>query len=394
MHLQEIKPGAIPKLAILQRVCPNYRVALFSSLSSNASLEVKLFIGDDIPGTKVKSGGELKGVNFKKLRTRFIKIGHRILPLHIGLIRELSAFKPDVILCEGESHLLGYLKAIFYKTFYDRKVGLIHWCFISLPGEPLDRSGIVGKMKKYFRTFFDAFLLYSSFSKARLVKLGIPDEKAFVATNVGDVDKYLKIADSITKSTAEAREEVQLPNRFTVLYTGTLDENKKPEMMLDLAKICDPAKFNFVLLGAGEMLEELRNRVLSEGLSNVYLPGRVTDNLSIYFRSSDVMILPGRGGIVISEAMAFRLPVIVHQADGTEYDLIENGITGFILEEGSTSDFRHLIERLESDPPKCRAMGIAARQLVEKQYTTANMVRQITNAVHFAMKRKAANANR
>ena len=41
--------------------------------------------------------------------------------------------------------------------------------------------------------------------------------------------------------------------------------------MLDLASVCDAERFNFVLLGAGEMLDELRERVLREKLSNVYL---------------------------------------------------------------------------------------------------------------------------
>ena len=38
--------------------------------------------------------------------------------------------------------------------------------------------------------------------------------------------------------------------------------------------------------------------------------------------SADVVVVPGRGGIVISEAMVHGVPVIVHQADGTEYELV------------------------------------------------------------------------
>jgi len=82
--------------------------------------------------------------------------------------------------------------------------------------------------------------------------------------------------------------------------------------MLDLAKECDRVNFNFVLLGSGSLLDELRDRATCENLSNVFLPGRVVDELPLYYRAANVLLIPGRDGIVISEAMAFGLPVIVH----------------------------------------------------------------------------------
>jgi glycosyltransferase involved in cell wall biosynthesis len=259
-----------------------------------------------------------------------------------------------------------------------------------LPGEPVDKSGVIGRIKRFFRNQFDAFLLYSSFSKGRLVNLGISSERAFVATNVGDVKKFLRISDSIKESASEARRKLSLKEKFTVLYTGTLDRNKRPEMMLDLAGVCDAEKFNFVLLGAGEMLEELRDRAARENLSNVYLPGRVTDSLAHYFRASDVLLVPGRGGIVISEGMAFGLPVVTYQADGTEYDLIQNQTTGFILEKGDLNDFRTTIEFLQNDIKHSAEMGKAGRQLVENQFTTDNMVNQILKAARYAKRQALA----
>jgi glycosyltransferase involved in cell wall biosynthesis len=374
----------IPRLAILQRVCPGYRTALFSKLSADEDWHVKLFIGESIPNSKVNNTPDLGGIRFEKLKTSFVKFGHRILPWHRNLVEELKKFDPDVILCEGESHFLGYLQAIWYKRFVNKKVRLIHWCFISLPGEPLVKPGMAGKIKGFTRKYFDAHLLYSSFSKDRLRDLGVSDKKIFVAANVGDVQKFLTMSDKLSMSATEARSRLKLPDKFTVLYTGTLDANKRPEMLLDLARVCDPEKFNFVLLGAGELLQSLRERADQEKLSNVFLPGRVSDELSMYFRASNAMIVPGRGGIVISEGMAFGLPVITHQADGTEYDLIRNDETGFILKHGDVADFRNVIELLQKNSDRCTAMGKAARTLLENNYTTKNMVDQIKRAATYA----------
>ena len=93
-------------------------------------------IGEDVPNTKIKSGPDLRGINYRKLKTLFLPLNARTLQWHVGLVGELRKFNPDVILCEGESHFVGYLQAIGYKYLFNRRVALMHWCFISLPGWP------------------------------------------------------------------------------------------------------------------------------------------------------------------------------------------------------------------------------------------------------------------
>src|SRR5688572_12838587 len=98
MNSKENISDLAPRLAILQRVCPGYRTALFSRLSMDNEWHIKLFIGENIPDSKVNNASNLEGVRFQKLDTRFVKFGHRIFPWHIGLIEQLKAFNPDVIL--------------------------------------------------------------------------------------------------------------------------------------------------------------------------------------------------------------------------------------------------------------------------------------------------------
>jgi glycosyltransferase involved in cell wall biosynthesis len=373
------------KLAVLQRVCAPYRVPFFSSLSSEEGMQVRFFIGDDVPESKVKNASDFKDIDYRKLKTKFPRIGSRVLSWQPDLIRELRQFKPDVILCEAESHFLGYLQAITYRHFFNRRAALMHWCFISLPGWPaVGGTGFRALVKRFFRNFFDAFVVYSSFSKSALLKLGQPTEKIFVATNVGDVRHWLKLSGEMPESRTEARAALGLPQKFTVLYTGTLDEVKRPEVMLELAATCDPAKFNFVLLGSGGMLEGLRSNAVEQQLANVFLPGRVVNELALYYRAADVLLIPGRGGIVISEAMAFGLPVIVHEADGTEFDLVQNGLTGVRLRDGRVTSFREALESLANDPEKCSEMGRVCLRLVKETFTTENMVRQIRRAAEYA----------
>ena len=372
------------RLAVLQRVCPDYRVALFAALAAAEDVELRLFIGEDIPQSKVRSARSLSRVPATRLKTRFVRFGRRVLPLHIGLIDELRSFRPAVILCEGESHFLGYLQAIYYRARYAKGTALIHWCFITLPGETPTRPGVIAIVKSYFRKYFDAFLVYSSFSKDRLKDLGEDPRRVFVATNVGDIDKCVRLSDRIEETTSEARRKLGLPDRFTALYVGTLSPNKRPELLIDLAARSGDDRYTFVIAGDGELLEHLRMRVKREGLSHVQLAGKVTETLPLYYRAADVLLVPGRGGIVISEAMAFGLPVVVHQADGTEYDLVQNGVTGMRVSGAGVEDFGVALEALRADPARRTGMASASQKAMRSLWTTGNMVRQIVRAARYA----------
>lgn len=371
------------RLAVLQRVCPSYRVPLFQALSQARGIQMHLFIGADVPNSKVKSAASLGRIPFTQLPTRFVRLGSRVMPWHVGLGRALENFNPDVILCEGESHFLGYLQAFGYRARHSG-VGLLHWCFIALPGAPNRRRDMASTVKSLSRRHFDAFVLYSSHSKNCLTELGVPPGRMFVATNVGQVSKFLAAASANTDSKATIRSRLGLPHRFTSLYVGTLDENKRPDLILDLARHCDSLRFNFVILGVGPLLERLRARVEAEGMRNVSLPGRVTEGIESYYLAADVLLLPGRGGIVMSEAMASGLPVIVHQADGTESDLVLNGRTGVRLSVGDVSEFRSTLEALQRDSQLLQRLGAASRELIRDHLNEQNMVRQIVLAAEYA----------
>lgn len=378
----EFQARPTPRLAILQRVCPGYRVALFSRLSSIPNIEVRLFIGEDLPKSKVRSATNLQSIDVTRLKTRFVTIGRRMFPWHVGLIRQLRDYKPDVILCEGESHVIGYIQAILYRMCYARQTALMHWCFIGLPGETDNVRPIAALVKGWFRRCFQAFLVYSSYSKDRLIRLGQPAEKIFVATNVGEVERFLMLSSRLTDSKAQARERIGMPtDRFTALYVGTLDAVKQPGLLLDLAKSLSPSMYNFVLVGSGPLLASLRDRVARESFSNVFLPGRVSDELIYYYRAADVLLIPGRGGIVMSEGMACGLPVIVYQADGTEHDLARSGVTGIRLESGGVSDFKLALELLKNQPDLVTTMGSNAYTLVKEKYNESNMAQSIVDAV-------------
>lgn len=386
MTLQElprdVTEDSVPpiRLAILQRVCTGYRLGLFMKLAALPGFKVRLFLGDDVPATKVRSTADLSAIDHVRCPTRFFSLRGHAMPWHRGLRAQLARFEPDVILCEGESNLLNYLQAIWFRRFHP-STKLIHWSLGGLPGVPVRPSSASGRIKRFLQKHFDGFLAYSSFGKESLVALGHDDAKIFVATNVADTSAHMASAASLALSPSEAREKLGLPNRFTVLYAGAMDANKRPDALLDVARDSGPDDYNMVLLGGGAMLDSLRDRVARDGLENVYLPGRVSEELPLYYRASDAMLMPGRGGMVISEAMAWSIPVVVHQADGTEFDLVVDGETGIRLKDGSVSAIRTGLDTLRNLRDQGKSLGEAGFVRLNEQFLMEHMVSDIANCV-------------
>lgn len=79
-------------------------------------------------------------------------------------------------------------------------------------------------------------------------------------------------------------------------------------------------------------------------------------------------------GIVLIEAMAAGRPVVAFDA-GAVREIVDDGRTGLVVPRGDTSALANAIERLLDQPTLARSMGQAARGRVEREFTTAAMVR-------------------
>jgi glycosyltransferase involved in cell wall biosynthesis len=351
-------------------------------MSHMPNFEIRLFIGENIPNSKVKSASDLSGVDHVKLPTIFLKIGRRVLPYHTGLISQLRKYKPDVIICEGESNILSYIKAIIYKLFI-HKVKIIHWSLGGLPGK--NDKPISSFFKKNLQKFFDGFICYSSYGKLRMQELGHDENKIFVATNVCDTDTHLGLADSVVLTRKEARSNRNLPEAFTALYVGAIDQNKNLDTILNIAKQLDSKKYTFLIIGDGPVLSQLKQLASDQGLENIIFTGRVTEGLDIYYRASDVLLLPGRGGMVISEAMCYGLPAIAYEADGTEYDLVRDNETGIRIKTGEASEFSSALEKIRSDTDFSQKLGENARKVIENQFSTNCMLKNIERCIGYVV---------
>lgn len=100
------------------------------------------------------------------------------------------------------------------------------------------------------------------------------------------------------------------------------------------------------------------------------------------YGAADALVLPSRReswGLVINEAMAAGLPVIVSDSVGCVDDLVRDGVTGLIAESGASSSLYAAMLALADDPARRMRMGQEGRKLISG-WTLAEEARIIASA--------------
>lgn len=148
-----------------------------------------------------------------------------------------------------------------------------------------------------------------------------------------------------------------------VLFAGALSQRKGLADLFAAMKMIDSREIELVVMGS--LLQPLR--WYRERLPNfVYEPPRPHLDVLRLMRTCDVFVLPsiveGRA-LVQQEAMACALPLIATKNGGVD-DLIENGVTGFLVPIRSPETIAEKISWCADNRSLISGMGIAARERV------------------------------
>jgi phosphatidyl-myo-inositol dimannoside synthase len=126
------------------------------------------------------------------------------------------------------------------------------------------------------------------------------------------------------------------------------------------------------MVGSGDDREWLANIARDSGVQrHVHFLGGISyDELSACYAASELFALPSRGegfGFVYLEAMARGKPV-VGGAHGGAPEVIQDGVTGYLVHHGDTVQLATSIDALLSNPEMAKQMGARGRERVDKQF--------------------------
>lgn len=127
--------------------------------------------------------------------------------------------------------------------------------------------------------------------------------------------------------------------------------------------------WRLVILGDGEERSSLEHMIRSNSLEGVTLAGfRQIGELPSYYGLASAFIHPAlqeQWGLVVNEAMASRLPVIVSKSTGCARDLVIQGQTGFVFDPEDYFQLSDLMHKFSSGELDLASIGQAGHEHIK-----------------------------
>ena len=183
------------------------------------------------------------------------------------------------------------------------------------------------------------------------------------------------------------------PRPFTILGIGTLHEVKGQSVLIDACRLLVDAGLDLRcrFIGEGEDEARLRAQIDDAGLGGVVtLDGRRTrSEVVAALGEADLLVAPSvvaRNGkregipVVLMEAMSCGLPVVASRLSGIP-ELVEDGVSGLLVDPGDVTALAAAIRRLVDDPHLRVRMGAAARQRILSDFDVDVNARAILDRI-------------
>lgn len=186
------------------------------------------------------------------------------------------------------------------------------------------------------------------------------------------------------RSKVEARSQLGIDQQVRVLlFVGRIEALKGLDTLIRAVSLLEgrgtQSKGLQVLIIGGDVAESLNllgtemNRLRSLagdlGIQDrvEFIGSRRQRELPAYYAAADVVVMPSYSesfGMVALEAMACGRPVVASRVGGLAY-LVQDGITGFHVQEGNAGELAARLTQLLTDDTLLERMGKAARQEAE-----------------------------
>ena len=204
----------------------------------------------------------------------------------------------------------------------------------------------------------------------RLVKW-IPENKITLvnnAINTSDISSFYK----------KWKTEQRSRKKYGIVFIGRLVPRKNIERLIEAFSYIAPKypESTLLIIGEGSFEKNLKNLVRNLNIGDkVKFLGGIYDNHSLAENicQNSLFILPGVGGLSFNTAMAAGLPIIHTYADGTEEDLIKEGVNGWFF-DGTTKDLVKKIDVALSDSERLEQMGEQSEHFITNIFNLENMV--------------------
>ncbi len=328
------------RVALVTNIPRPYRRALFDTLREQLApngLELRVLYTSD-PGKHVRRGVTPTDIYDPDTETFVpeisLRLGYeKVLAVPTGLARILGQHQPVCVISGG----FGPSALLCASWCRHKGVPLVLWSGAWPRGEP-EVGMVESALRKRLVRRCDAYVTYGTDAADYLVSLGARSSAISCGWNTVDLEGVASLAQAATARRREFETRYGLAPK-NLLFVGSLVERKGLRELVSAALSPRVPGVNWALhlAGDGPLRRELESAVRSANAEARFrfhglIPGTsVAELLGLV----DGLVLPTKQevwGLVINEAMACGVPVVASPWAGATRDLIEDGVTGYVVD--------------------------------------------------------------
>lgn len=294
----------------------------------------------------------------------------------------LSKLKPNLVVIAGYSRL-SMLSALLW-SLLNKKPAIL---MTESKEDDEPRIWWKEKIKSFFVRKYSSALVGGQPQQRYLIKLGFPEEAIFTGYDV--VNNSAFHPDAIKYLPAPLSSPYFLSiNRFVSKKNLPLLINAYAQYRQQAGK----NTWDLVLCGDGELRPQIEALIKQNQLENhVHLPGFLQqDELLPYFAHAQCFVhvsTTEQWGLVVNEAMAAGLPILVSNRCGCFEDLIVEGVNGFGFDPEKQEQLTQLMLEMSSGEVNLEKMGQAALTHIQK-YSPDYFAQGLKQAIEYAINKK------
>lgn len=288
----------------------------------------------------------------------------------------LRTFQPDVILWTGSKQAMLLLPFLYQTPSF-----VIEFTNVASSN---GNRWLYGQLAKRLT----GFVAVSDFMRNHLHSIGAPHEKIRVIKS-GTFFERERCAMEQTRLNFE----LGRGGPFRIGFVGQVAANKGHDCLLEAVRLLRDRGIKFVanIFGSGdpEYVKQLKTKLAEANLEKFWnWMGYESDKAKI-FGSMDVCVVPSCFGdpfpTVAMEAGAYGLPTVASRIGGLP-EIVEDGVTGWLVEANAPEQFAERIQRLIENPQQARTMGFAGQKRIFQYFTVEKMVAEFETLFQAAIK--------
>lgn len=282
------------------------------------------------------------------------------------LAKVLDDLKPEVVFVSGWSGA--------------RAIEPLEWCLQNqVPAIVMSESSakdagrmkFVESLKSQVVAGFTAGLVGGTRHREYLSSLGMPMDAIQCGYDAIDNHYFEEQSIQARIEQSNVRVRLNLPERYFLTSSRFVVKKNLPSILVAFSEYVAQASspHHLVMLGDGPLRDELFDLARQLNLEKlVHFPGfRQYHDLPSYYALATAFIHASRveqWGLVVNEAMACGLPVVVSDACGCSPELVHDNVNGFSFSPNDTARLAEIMGFLANNETKCQEFGVSSRRII------------------------------